>query len=219
MWETIQQTPGATVFLYMALASTVLFTLKLGLSLLGGHGDMDSGLDAGGDATHFDSSGGDATSGGDGATGGDAHGDTPGHHGSVSGFTLLSIQSVLAFFMGAGWLGLAARMEWRWALPTSLLASGFFGFLMMVMTSYLLFLTRRLSKEIKVDFESCVGSVGRVYLTVPAQGNGQGQVEVNVSGRLRILPASSTGDEIPAFAQVTVVRMESDGTLLVSACS
>jgi hypothetical protein len=206
MWETIQQTPGATFFLYMALASTVLFTLKLSLSLLGGHGDMDSGLDAGGDATHMDTSG------------GDAHGDTPGHHGSGAAFALLSVQSILAFLMGMGWSGLAARVQWHWASLPTLLMSGLFGFSMMVMTSYLMFQLRRLSREIPVDYESCVGSAGRVYLTVPAQGKGLGQVEVTVSGRLRILSASSTGDEIPAFAPVTVMRVESDGTLLVAPC-
>ncbi|MBP7936948.1 MAG: hypothetical protein KA354_20080 [Phycisphaerae bacterium] len=208
MWETISQTPGATFFFWVALASTVLFTLKLSLSLLGGgHGDMDAGLDAGGEATHMDGSS------------GDAHGDTPGHHGSGAAFALLSVQSVLAFLMGMGWSGLAARVEWQWPTLPTLLVSGLFGFSMMVMTSYLTFQLRRLNREIPVDFESCVGSVGRVYLTVPAQGRGQGQVEVKVSGRLRILPASSTGDEIPAFASVTVMRVESDGTLLVAPCS
>lgn len=208
MWETITQTPGAAFFLYMALASTILFTLKLSMSLLGGdHGDMDSGLDAGGDATHVDTSS------------GDVQGGTPGHHGSGAAFTLLSVQSVLAFFMGMGWSGLAARVQWRWSSLPTLIMSGFFGFLMMLTAAYLTFQLRRLNREIPVDLESCVGSVGRVYLTVPALGKGLGQVEVTVSGRLRILSASSTGAEIPAFASVTVMRVESDGTLLVAPCS
>jgi len=208
MWETINQTPGAMFFFYMALASTVLFTMKLSLSLLGGgHGDMDGGLDAGGDATHMDTSS------------GDTHGDTPGHHGSGAAFALLSVQSILAFLMGMGWSGLAARVEWHWSSLPTLLMSGLFGFSMMVMTSYLMLQIRRLNREIPVDFESCVGSVGRVYLTVPSQGKGVGQVEVTVSGRLRILSASSTGEEIPAFSAVTVMRVESDGTLLVAPCS
>lgn len=54
-----------------------------------------------------------------------------------------------------------------------------------------------------------------MYLTIPAKGQGQGQVEVTVSGRRKIIRAISSGAEIPAFADVTVVAAQDDESLVV----
>ena len=56
---------------------------------------------------------------------------------------------------------------------------------------------------------------GRVYLRIPA--GGEGIVNVNVKGGMRELKARSTdGGEIPTGAPVTVDELAADGTLLVS---
>ena len=50
-------------------------------------------------------------------------------------FSIFSVGSILAFFMGAGWMGLACRVDWNLnGLVTALVSSGF-GFVMMLMAA------------------------------------------------------------------------------------
>jgi hypothetical protein len=219
MWETISQSTGNFIYFGMAVFGTTLFVLKLVLSLVAGHGDMDAGgLDVGGDASHLDFSGDHGGFDHGDVSGGDTHIEHDGaaaHPSSGAAFTLLSVQSILALMMGMGWAGLAARVEWHWSGVFALLVAGGFGFAMMVLASFLSFQIRRLNREIVVDVRTCVGTLGRVYLTIPPSGQGQGQIEVTISGRRRILPAVSVGEGIPAFSTAMVLRIEQDGSLLV----
>jgi hypothetical protein len=219
MWETINQSPGNMIYFGMAVFGTTLFVLKLILSLIGGHGDLDGGgLDVGGDVSHIDFADAHGDLGHGEVSGGDAHVEHDGatvHPGSGAAFRLLSVQSILALLMGMGWAGLAARVEWHFSALPALVVAGQFGFAMMLLSAFLSYQIRRLDREIVVDLRTCIGTVGRVYLTVPASGQGKGQIEVTVSGRRRILPAVSAGEAIPAFVPATVLRIEADGALLV----
>lgn len=130
-------------------------------------------------------------------------------------FTLFSLLSILAFFMGAGWMGLACRLDWELGpMPAALLSAGF-GSVMMLSASGLAYLTRRLNQQIDYDMRTAVGRTGRVYLTIPEKGHGAGQVTVSVSGRSKTVAAQSTGPAIAAFADVRVVEVDDAGTLLV----
>ena len=130
-------------------------------------------------------------------------------------FTFFSLLSILAFFMGAGWMGLACRVDWRLSgLPSAAIAAGF-GVVMMLFAAGLTYATRRLNQQITYDVNTAVGKTGRVYLTIPAKGEGHGQVEVSVSGRRKIMRAGSTGPKIEAFADVTVVSAQDDESLIV----
>ena len=74
---------------------------------------------------------------------------------------------------------------------------------------------RKLNREVTYDLGTSVGHVGRVYLSVPAKGEGSGQVEVTVSGRRKVVAATSAGPAIAAFADVRVVSVRDDGTLVI----
>jgi len=197
MWDLLFDFKGllergydAAAYGVLAVVATLLFLIRLGLALFGGDagdgGDFDVDVDA--------------------HAGGD----------SDSTFTLFSMLSILAFFMGAGWMGLAARLDWALGrLPSSLLATGF-GLLMMVAASAMMYGVRRLNREVGYDLGTAMGRVGRVYLTVPAKGAGHGQVEISVSGRKKILRAASAGPALEAFRDVRVVAVrEEDETLVV----
>ena len=86
---------------------------------------------------------------------------------------------------------------------------------MMLLASGLMFLTRRFNRTIEYDLQTSIGRTGRVYLTIPATGGGRGQVEVDVSGRRKILDAVSNGDKIAQFASVRIVAVRDDNTLIV----
>ena len=134
---------------------------------------------------------------------------------STGAFQVFSVLSILAFFMGAGWMGLACRIDWGLGrLPSALAAAGF-GFLMMLAASGLAWGARRLNREVTYDLGTAVGHTARVYLTIPASGEGLGQVEVSVSGRRKVIQAASRGAEIAAFSDVKVVDVRDDEVLIV----
>jgi hypothetical protein len=180
----------ATVYFSMASLGSVLFALKMIAMMLGGDieggGDFDLDADADG--------------------GLDDHG---------TGFSLFSLLSILAFMMGAGWMGVACRVEWEIGPLATAAASGGFGFFLMLISSFGMFSMRKMNESGSYDVNTCVGEVGRVYLKIPAKGSGQGQVEVNVEGRKKILRAVSSGEEIESFASVKVTGIHTGETVIV----
>ena len=62
---------------------------------------------------------------------------------------------------------------------------------------------------------TAVGRTGQVYMTIPEQGNGAGQVRVSVSGRRMIVPARTEGPGLDAFTDIRVVSVRDDGVLIV----
>jgi len=129
-------------------------------------------------------------------------------------FAFLSVLSILGFFMGAGWMGLACRLDWGLGrFASSLIAAGF-GFAMMMAASGMSYYARRLNQTIEYDLRTAIGRIGRVYLTIPEKGQGHGQVEVSVSGRKKVVRAVSAGPRFEAFADVKIVDARDDETLV-----
>lgn len=179
----------ASVYFFMAMSSTLLFVVRLAIQLF-------FGVDDGGDFD-FDT------------------GDIDGHVDSTGAFTLFSLLSILAFFMGTGWMGLTCRLNWEMGPVASAFISAGFGMALMLMSSLMMYGVRKLSHEATVDVNTALGRTGRAYLTIPGHGGGGGQVEVNVSGRRKVMSAVTRGQEIPAFTAVKVVEVRDDNTLIV----
>jgi hypothetical protein len=200
MWDLFNKSADVSIYAGMAISATLLFLLRLVLSMIGG----DAGGDHGGDFSidvHGD------------GIGHDAAGD--GHHDSTGAFKLLSVLSVLAFFMGAGWMGLACRLDWQLGTGASLAAAMGFGFACMLLAALLMRSMRSLNSEPHVDLRRCIGGVAQVYLAIPPRGAGRGQVRVSVDGQSRIVPAGSSGPAIAAFQSVKVLAVESDDSIVV----
>ncbi len=134
---------------------------------------------------------------------------------SDGSFTFFSTLSVLAFFMGAGWMGLSCRVDWGLGSFASAASAAAFGFGMMLLASGLMVGARKLNRTIEFDLQTAVGRTGKVYLPIPKRGDGSGQVEVSVSGRRKILDAISTKEKIESFRSVVVKEVRDDGTLIV----
>jgi len=123
-----------------------------------------------------------------GGDGGDFDADAGG--GTDASFTLFSLLSVMAFIMGTGWMGLACRVDWGLSRPLSVFIAVSFGVVMRCLASGLMFFTRKLNRTVTYDVKTAVGKTAHVYMTVPAQGAGQGKVQVSVSGRLMTVPSA-----------------------------
>ncbi|MAE76632.1 MAG: hypothetical protein CMJ85_07185 [Planctomycetes bacterium] len=197
MFEELNRFSDSAVYLYMALISSTLFMIRLGLMML--FGDFgDDGLDADIDLDV------------------DAPVDTSGHPDSTGAFALFSLLSILAFFMGAGWMGFAARTDWNLSSPLSAFVAIGFGAAMMALAATMMWYVRtKFERIITYDIQTCIGTTGRAYLPIPP-GKGLGQAQVVVSGRRKLLSARTDQDEpIESFETVTVVSIDDDGTLVV----
>ena len=74
-------------------------------------------------------------------------------------FNFISIQSVIAFFMGFGWMGYSALKQFELSQLISFGAAFGVGIIFMFLTAYLMFLVKNKvniwdnSKEVRTDFE------------------------------------------------------------------
>lgn len=182
----------AVFYFFFALIATLLFLIRLGVTLFfGGDSDIDMEVDA--DVpTDVDV---------------DAHGNQV--------FGMLSIQSLLAFFMGAGWMGLIARFDWQLSRLSTGVAAVLFGVVLMSFSVWLMLMVRKLEKSNPYDVKTAIGHTGRVYMNIPEKGQGAGQVEVSVSGRKKIMAAVSSGPAIASFTNVKIIDSRDDETLIV----
>lgn len=145
-------------------------------------------------------------------------GDVDGDMADVGGdgaFNMFSILSILAFFMGAGWMGLTCRIDWDLNSMVSAAAATGFGFVLMMMASGLMAFARKLNRTVSYDTATAVGRTASVYMSIPMKGQGNGKIQVSVSGRLKTMDAASVGPRIPEFTSVKVISVRDDGTFIV----
>lgn len=186
MEEIFQAHP---VYAAMAYGGSGLFLIKMILLLVSGDMDADSDLSEINDGVDMDG----------GTT-----------------FSLVSIQSVLAFFMGTGWTGLAANKEWNLETLPALGIAVVVGFVFMFLSAYFSFKIRGLNKTPKVDIKEAIGKTGRTYTSIPPKGEGVGQVEITIGGKQQILQAMSLDDKIESFTAVKVDHIDDSGTLHIT---
>lgn len=153
------------VFYGIAIVTTALLLLQLLLLVFGL--DFDGDLDVDVDA--------DLDLDGDGGVG------------------LLSIRSVTAFFTGFGWGGVAA-LEGGSGLPVAILAALLAGGVFMLTVYAILRGFASMQETGTLDYRNAVGNVGTVYLPIPPNMEGAGQIEVRVQGRLRTVQAFTRAD-------------------------
>ena len=133
---------------------------------------------------------------------------------SSDAFELVSIQSILAFLMGFGWIGLAARNEWGMNSILSLIVGGLFGFAMMLLVTFLMKQVKKLNKSAKFDINDCIGIIGKAYTDL--KPDELGQVQVKVAGKLMIFDAINfTQEKIEFFAPIIVDKVDNN-VLIVS---
>lgn len=178
-----------TAYAVLASVGTLLYLIKMILFLIGGDVDGEGDLS-------------DVDGGMDEGDGGDS-------------FSLVSTQSILAFLMGTGWIGLAAQREWEMNDMNSLFAAVGFGIVMMLFSSFLTFKIKKLNYTPKIDIKEAIGKRGRAYTNVPAKGEGIGQVELTVGDKLQILQASSNDGAIKAFDNIIVENVDDSGNLII----
>ena len=124
-------------------------------------------------------------------------------------FTFFSVQSILAFFMGFGWTGLAASQQFHAAKTLSILIAFIVGVIFMFFSAYLMFCVKKLNHTVKKDLNELTGKYGKSYTAFEA--NAQGQIQIDFNNKLTILDATnSTNEKINSFEQIKVDKIENN---------
>ncbi len=124
-------------------------------------------------------------------------------------FNFISVQSLLAFLMGFGWMGYAGLVQLGWSNLVSILSAIGVGLVFMFGSAYLMFMVKKLEKTVKKDKTTAIGKTGKAYTDFAPKGNGQ--IEININEQLTVADAINTTDEeIKAFDSVKVVGVEND---------
>lgn len=133
------------------------------------------------------------------------------HEGFLSA---LSLRALVAFATFFGLTGLAAHAAEASPGTTLVLALGA-GVLSIFLVAQAMRALARLQSSGTLDIRRAIGSRARVYLRIPARGEGHGRVHVDVQGRRVEARAISRAAEIATGAEVRVIDIAPDGAVVV----
>lgn len=135
---------------------------------------------------------------------------------SVAGdIQLISVTTIVTFIMMGSWITLTALVTFDQGEIPSLGYGIAGGAISTFVFAWALAQMRKLQADGTLRDFNANGMRGKVYLNIPAAGQGEGQVELEVSGRVRTFRAVSEKDPIESFKHVVVVSMTSDHVLVV----
>ena len=130
-------------------------------------------------------------------------------------FIEFSLQNISAFLMMFGLIGLAMMKSSGFG-PVPAVIAGFVGG---VLLAWIITKVTRSLMHLQwsgnIQITSSIGKIGTVYLTIPA--NGTGQVQVEISGRLETRDAvSADNEEIKSGTEIQVVSIKEGNILAVT---
>ncbi|MCR5454030.1 MAG: hypothetical protein K6F33_03470 [Bacteroidales bacterium] len=171
-----------------SIISSLIFVVMIILSIIGGDSDADGDAD-----------------------GGDSAGD--GGAGMMS--YILSFKALLAFLLGASWTGLSALYQGMSIFAIALI-SILSGVLMMALMAFLLSLFVKLQHDSTLDMNNTIGATGVAYVTIPANGNKGGQVEILVNNSYKTFEAiTDEATPIATEEPIEVVELLEGNVLMV----
>ncbi len=205
----------------IAIPSTLILVLQMILSVIGGQADggVDisdtSGLDMPGEMDAdvlFD-----ADASGDIGDAGDLvhDGGNPADFGTLK---FLTLQTIITFLTVFSWVSIVCVSAGMQTLPGVLIGAAC-GFVMMFIVAKLVQLSAKLAENGTLNLKNAIGETASVYLTVPANGGGEGKVTMQVQGRFGEFDAITEDDApIETGTQVQVTDVRGDA-LVVERCS
>jgi membrane protein implicated in regulation of membrane protease activity len=170
-----------------ALLGTGFLMIQLVLGEMGGDGALDLDIDV------------------------EMDGDHPGAE-----FGLLSAQSISAFFLGYGWIGLAAYRFLNVGFTGAAVIAVAAGIGVAWLMVWLLRTFLKLQNDTNVSLEQAVGLAGEVYVKVPSKGEGRGEIILVINQSQHNYFAIQEGDEpIETHTRVRVVRADTASNIVI----
>lgn len=172
----------------ITLASSLVFIIQSIMTFLGADTDVDFDTDASG-----------------------LDGETE----AGTGLGLLTFRNLVNFTLGFGWTAILLKEQIS-SVPVLLAVAVLIGagLVAVVMMMFKWLSGMQQSGNIDVH-KQAVGCTGKVYLTIPANREGEGKVQININDSVREFAAVTDGGKLPTGVQIRVVDVISESTLLV----
>ena len=173
----------------ITLSASLIFVIQTVLTFIGADADFNADFDV--DSSSIDGTDGD------------------------SGMGLLTFRNFVNFFLGFGWTAvlLHDKIESDAVVMITAIAIGV-ALVAVVMLLFKWISGMQQSGNIDL-FKSAVGCSGKVYLTIPARRQGEGKVQITINNSVREYNAVTDGDSLRTGADISVVEVISDDTVLV----
>jgi len=134
---------------------------------------------------------------------------------SGEGLGFLSVRSITGFLGGFGWTGVIVLESGR-SVGIATLLGIMVGGGMMLSVAFLMKTLYSLKESGNIDYNTAIGKVGTVYLPIPPNQSGAGQIKIMVQGRLKVVQAYTESTKTIASQQkVWVVGLLDPRTFLV----
>lgn len=128
---------------------------------------------------------------------------------------LYTFRNLVNFLLGFGWSAILLR-DHIGSIGWLMLVSIVIGVALVAVVMYLFKWLSSMQQSGNINvFESGTGCQGQVYLTIPAERKGEGQVQITINGSVREYHAVTDGDEIKTGKPIKVVEVLNSHTLLV----
>ncbi len=128
----------------------------------------------------------------------------------------ISMQSLSAFAMGGGWVGLTAYRALDWSLGLSIIAALVAGFATGWAIVMLMRQMMKLQESGNISIREAIGEQGTTTVMIPPSGEGSGRVRVSVRNRGREFNAIHRGEDvITSNTSVRVIDVNESANALV----
>lgn len=130
-------------------------------------------------------------------------------------FKALSLQTISAFCVGSGWMGLAAFRVLDLGMPGSVAIAVVSGVGVAWLAAWVTRQVFKMQRSGNITIDRAEGLVGDVAVTVPPANSGRGAVAVVIDGNRREYDAVQTGDEpISPRTRVKIVSTDAQQNTL-----
>ncbi len=195
----------------IAIPSTLILVLQTVLSMMGG--DADGGIDVS-DTSGLDLSGDvdvDVAFDGDAAVDTVVDGGNPADFGNIR---FLTLQTAVTFLTVFGWVSIVCVNNGL-ATLLSILIGIIAGLIMMYAVAKIVQMSAKLAEDGTLNLKNAIGETATVYLTVPAKGDGEGKVTMQLQGRFCEIAAVNGGDSpLETGTQVLVTDVLGDSLVV-----
>ncbi len=133
-----------------------------------------------------------------------------------SGIGLFSSQTLAAFFLAFGWMGVVLIKGGNSVFVSTLVAA-VFGFCSMLAMLYMLRKLLKLQSSGNLDYSSVIGEEATVYVTLPGKNeDGGGQIQIMIQGRLTVASARKVDEgAVKPGERVRIVGINSPSSFIV----
>ena len=130
---------------------------------------------------------------------------------------LLTFRNLVNFLIGFGWSAILLKDKIS-SIALLAFVALLIGVALVVLVMYLFKWLYSMQASGNIDVrKDAVGCLGSVYLTIPGERSGEGKVQITINNSVREYGAVTDGEALPTGAQIRVVEVISENTLLVEA--